>query len=135
MLAALMAMFVGGAVSAQSYPIVITPEITALEYPDKTSLRLRFDFDAQNLGDDVVTAIGWEVHGLPAGLDVATGPPPTNCALLIHEEPEWPFGNHVRIKRPEPLILNEGPNEMCNPILTDGIAPLEFYILDQTPRA
>jgi hypothetical protein len=101
-----------------------------LEVSPGGTVTLQFVFDGTGITTEEVTALGWEVSGLPAGTEIPTDTPANNCEPTVSVNPGPPGAPAVNVKRPEPIILNEGqPNEACNPITTDGSTPFEFFFL------
>lgn len=100
------------------------------EYIPGQPLTVEFVFSGTGVTTEEVTALGWEVSGFPAGTEVITDAPANNCEPSLVVNPGPPGAPAVNVKRPEPAVLNQGqPNEACNPIMTDGTAPFEFFFL------
>lgn len=123
-----------GAGAAMAQTVNVSTAGTDDTYAPGSTITVEFVFTGSGITTEQITALGWELSGLPAGSAVVTGTPAEQCAEMIVANPGPPAANTVLAKRPEPRILNEGqPNEACNPIVTDGTAPLEFFFLVQQP--
>lgn len=110
----------------------IIPYVAVLNYPRKLNLALEFYVRARDFGDKRATTVRWELHGLPAGLVVPTLSPDSDCRLDVLAQPPLAGNARIHATRPLPRVLEPGtPGARCNPIVTDGVNPLEFYFPEE----
>lgn len=118
-----------GTATAQTVDLDVSANMDLEVMPGGT-VTLTVEFDGTGITTEEVTALGFELSGLPAGTEITTDTPANNCEPSIAVSPGPPGAPAVNVKRPEPIILNEGMvNEACNPISTDGSEPFEFFFL------